>query len=168
MKNLLILIFAFTSVSTMNSQNIESTTTTYYLIRHAEKDRTNSSDKNPSLTEKGLQRAKKWSEILKNIPFDFIYSTNYKRTIQTATPTAENNHLKILIYNPLNFYTQEFKNKTEGKNILIVGHSNTTPFLVNKILGKNKYAEIDDTNNANLYIVTVSKNNKIAVLLTIE
>ena len=42
-------------------------TTTYYLIRHAEKDRTNNMNKNPNLNSQGLLRAKKWTQYFKDI-----------------------------------------------------------------------------------------------------
>ena len=41
--------------------------TTYYLIRHAEKNITDLTNKNPHLTEKGKQRAISWVSIFKNI-----------------------------------------------------------------------------------------------------
>ena len=46
----------------------------------------------------------------------------------------------------------------------MVGHSNTTPAFVNTILGDNLYAQIDDNNNANLYIVTMI-DGKVSVVL---
>jgi len=42
-----------------------------------------------------------------------------------------------------------------GKSVLIVGHSNTLPNHVNKLLNENKYAEIDESEFGTLYIVTV-------------
>lgn len=169
MKYFLILCISLSHVLTMNSQTEKrEEVTTYYLIRHAEKNRTDSSNKNPELTEKGLKRAQKWASTLKNIKFDGIYATNYKRTIQTAQPTANANHISIQLYDPLNLYSESFKKATKGKNILIVGHSNTTPLFANKIIGKNKYPEIDDSINSNLYIVTVNKNSKTSVLLSID
>ncbi len=60
------------------SQNEE--TTTFYFIRHAEKDRSNKEDRNPSLTQDGLSRALKWAEVFKNIKFDAVYATPYNRT----------------------------------------------------------------------------------------
>ena len=152
----------------MKAQNINVKPTTYYLIRHAEKDRSDSSNKDANLTEEGLQRAKKWASVFKNIKFDKVYVTNFKRTIQTAEPTANNNNLSIEFYNPLFLYTIDFRKATKGKTVLIVGHSNTTPFFVNKILGENKYPEIDDKNNANLYIVTVKEDLKSSTLLQID
>jgi bisphosphoglycerate-dependent phosphoglycerate mutase len=65
-------------------------------------------------------------------------------------------------------YDAVFKHATKGKNVLVVGHSNTTPFFANKILGKDLYKEIEDDNNSNLYIVTVSKNGATSVVLKIN
>jgi len=133
----------------------EKLTTTYYFIRHAEKDRSDPSDKNPHLTEIGNSRATHWSEILGNVKFDAIYSTDFNRTKETAQPTATKNNLELILYDPNQIDAKSFIAETGGKTILIVGHSNTTPAFVNKILGHKKYDDIDDSNNGNLYIVTV-------------
>jgi len=163
-----IVLLLFTFFCTLNLQAQETQTTTYYLIRHAEKNRLVTSDNNPNLKEKGVDRAIKWSKTFKHINFDYIFSTNYNRTIQTALPTAKSKDLEIQFYNPSDLYNEEFKTLTKGKTVLIVGHSNTTPEFVNKILGEEKYPEIEDRNNANLYIITVSENSKSTVLLNIE
>ena len=133
----------------------ESVVTTYYFIRHAEKQRQNPNDRNPSLTFAGYKRADKWKAIFQYVPLDAVYSTDYNRTKETAKPTADSKKLPIRVYDPRNMYTESFQYNTKGKKVLVVGHSNTTPAFVNKILGKNKYKQIDDNNNANLYIVTI-------------
>ena len=64
-------------------------------------------------------------------------------------------------------YTEEFAAATKGKTILIVGHSNTTPVFVNKILGEAKYKNMNDDDNASLYIVTIvgsKKKSRIEIL----
>lgn len=143
--------------------------TTYYFIRHAEKDRSDKTNKDPNLMQKGLLRAAKWSFVLENIEFDAIYSTNYNRTKQTAQPTAEKKGLEVTIYDPRQMFSEEFANNTKGKTVLVVGHSNTTPAFVNAVLGKKKYDDIDDNNNANLYIVTISPSGeKSDTLLVID
>ena len=87
-----------------------------------------------------------------------MYSTNYKRTRQTALPIAKNNNLEIISYTPKKFITEEFIQNNKGKHIVIVGHSNTTPQLVNRLLGEKKYEDIPDGDNNDLFIVTHTKN----------
>lgn len=166
-KILLLMVMLCTMVSYTQEKDIDNTTV-YYFIRHAEKDRSNSQNKDPHLTEKGKKRAEKWAQVFKNISFDAIYSTKYNRTLQTARPAAKQNNIEVTFYDPGNFNSTAFKQKTKGKTVLVVGHSNTTPMLVNALLGKKKYATIQDNNNANLYILTLSRNTITDILLKID
>ena len=61
-KYFFLLLFAFTLISSCTNEE----TTTYYLIRHAEKDRTDATNPNPSLTITGEQRAQNWAEYFKD------------------------------------------------------------------------------------------------------
>ena len=164
-KFLIFFLVVFLSIQ-VNAQ--ESNKTTYYLIRHAEKLRTDKTNRNPELAEKGINRAENWNTVFKNVKFDFVYATNYNRTIQTATPTAKNNKLEVKKYDPRDLYNNNFKSVTKGKTVLIVGHSNTTPLFVNKIIGFDKYPAIDDHNNSNLYIITIIEDTISDVLLKIN
>ncbi len=169
MKYFLIVAFALSFIIPANAQEqTKSTTTTYYLIRHAEKDRSDKTNRNPNLTEEGIERAKNWSHVFENTDFDAIYSTNYNRTIETAQPTANTQKLEVSFYDPRNLYAEEFAEATYGKTVLVVGHSNTTPAFVNAILGEKKYDDMDDNNNGSLYIVTISEGNKIDQVLKIN
>ncbi|PQJ73102.1 SixA phosphatase family protein [Polaribacter butkevichii] len=163
-KFLLLFVFAFAFLTSCTSNE----TTTYYLIRHAEKDRTNGTNRNPNLNKKGQERAKKWADHFKNIHLDAIYSTNYNRTLQTATPTAESKNLEIIKYNPRKMYDSIFQQETKGKTVLVVGHSNTTPAFVNKILGEKKYKDIDDNDNASLYTVTITGDKKNCNIIKVD
>lgn len=131
----------------------QNTTTTYYLIRHAEKA---DGSANPDLSAIGLNRAENWNSILSEVTFDAIYSTDYKRTLQTATPTAKRSKKEIILYTPKPFDLQKFKKDTSGKTVLIVGHSNTIPALANQLIDKKVFADMEDTTFGNLYIVTVT------------
>lgn len=144
------------------TNTVTAETSTYYFIRHAEKDRSDASNKNPNLIQKGVLRAAKWSYVLGSVEFDAIYSTDYNRTKQTAAPTAEKQNLNVTIYNPRNIDAKAFLETTKGQTVLIVGHSNTTPMFVNALLGSKKYEDIKDDNNANLYIVTISGSGEIS------
>lgn len=161
----LILAFVFFTITLISySQEV----TTYYFIRHAEKLRIDKADKNPNLNYDGYKRADKWKEVFSNISFDAVYSTDYNRTKLTAKPTANSKNLPILLYNPSNMYSDVFQNKTKGKTVLVVGHSNTTNVFVNKILGIDKYDEIKDNNNSNLYIISIINGKASSILLKIN
>jgi 2,3-bisphosphoglycerate-dependent phosphoglycerate mutase len=139
-------------------------TTTYYLIRHAEKDRTEKTNSNPNLNKKGQERAKRWANYFENIDLDAIYSTKYYRTMQTAKQSADSKNLEIQNYDPKKMYDAVFQKETKGKKVLIVGHSNTTPVFVNKILGEKKYENMNDTDNSSVYIVSITGNKKTSTI----
>lgn len=128
---------------------------TYFLIRHAEKERSNPNEKNPNLTEKGQQRAVKWSNLLADYAIEAVYSTEYNRTLQTAKPTAEKFNLEIKTYHPFKLDFEAFLKETSGKSVLVVGHSNTIPFFVNKLIGEEKYQQMKNNDNSSLFIVTI-------------
>ena len=129
--------------------------TSVYLIRHAEKIRSDKNEKDPLLSKNGLLRSQKWSEIFEKIEINKILSTDTKRTISTAIPTSEGKKIKIEIYKPEDISYEAFLKENKGKKVLIVGHSNTIPETTN-ILIKNKfYNQIEDNNNSNLYFVNI-------------
>ena len=161
----LILVLAFTFISLASyAQEV----TTYYFIRHAEKLRIDKTDRNPRLNFDGVKRAEAWKEVFSNVKFDAIYSTDYNRTKLTAKPTADSQNLPILLYNPRNMYSESFQYNTKGKTVLVVGHSNTTPAFTNKILGKKKYGNINDRDNASLFIVTISGDKTTSKIEKVE
>ena len=145
-----------------------SKTTTYYLIRHAEKDRSDKENRNPHLTDAGKKRADNWAKYFEDIELDAVYSTDYNRTRETATPTAKSKNLELTFYDPRNMDPKGFMEKTKGRTILIVGHSNTTPIFANALLGEKKYDMMPDDDNASLYKVVVTKDSKITEVLKIE
>jgi len=128
---------------------------TFFFIRHSEKDRTNPENRDPGLNRDGLGRAMHWAEIFDPVAMDVIYSTNYKRTSMTAAPTSAKKNINIKYYDPGSMDMEAFKADNEGKNVLVVGHSNTTPDFVNKMLGTEKYPQMDDDDNSSLFIVRI-------------
>ena len=134
--------------------------TTYYLIRHAEKDRSNPSNKNPKLTQEGLKRAQNWARYFEKVAIDQVFSTNYMRTMQTAAPTASQKRLTVQSYHQDSLYDAGFKQATMGSSTLVVGHSDTTPRFVNAVIGADTYTDIDDKQNGLLYVITLGKGTK--------
>ncbi|XLS30922.1 SixA phosphatase family protein [Flavobacteriaceae bacterium M23B6Z8] len=169
MKKILLLFAAIISFHTGFSQEDQNNeVTTYYLIRHAEKDRSDSSNKNPNLTQEGMARALNWAEVFDSITLDEIYSTNYSRTKQTAEPTAFKQKKRITYYDPSELDFKNFIEQTKGKKVLVVGHSNTTPWFTNQLLGEETYEAMDDSDNGGLYIVTIVNGNATSTRLTIN
>lgn len=155
-----ILIVSCVAISCQNNEKQD--TTTYYLIRHAEKERGPDVGNDPLLTEKGKGRANFWAKYFKDKKLDAVYSTNTKRTIATAEPTAKEFDLMVKTYDADKMYSSSFEEQTAGKTVLIVGHSNTTPEFVNAIIGEKRYPEIDDNEFGIVYRV-ILKNGKSKV-----
>lgn len=126
-----------------------------YLTRHAEKQHDGTSD--PSLTEEGYKRASNLATFLKSKNIKTIYSTNYKRTMETANATAELLNITIRHYDPsaLNEFAEQLI--SEKGNILVVGHSNTTPELV-ALLGGEAGEKMEETEFDRLYQLAINKN----------
>ena len=82
---------------------------TYYFIRHAEKDTTGSETRNPTLTKEGKHRAENWKNVFTAVDFDAIYSSDFIRTKETAQPTAQSKGLKIEIYDHTKLNSEAFK-----------------------------------------------------------
>lgn len=119
--------------------NAEAVVSTFYFIRHAEKDRSDSENVDPELTQVGLGRAMHWAEILDDAELDAIYTTDYQRTAMTAAPISVKKDITVQYYDPQNVDIEQFKENNLYRNVLIVGHSNTTPDFVNKMIGEDKY-----------------------------
>ena len=47
----------------------------------------------------------------------------------------------------------DFKAANEGQNVLVVGHSNTTPVFANQLLGTQQYQQMEDDDNSSLFVV---------------
>ena len=137
--------------------------TTLFLVRHAEKAASIWED--PGLTLAGTARADELAYIMKDIKLDAVYSTPFKRTKQTVLSTASDKGLKVIHYKPgdkafLHKVLQAFP----GGSVLIAGHSNTIPGLVNELAGQADFKDLDDATYDNLFIACVPTKGKAVVL----
>ena len=148
MRYLIILTILFFSCNLTVDDCVE-----VYLIRHAEKDRSDPLNKNPHLNEKGIERSLLWNGYFENKEVNSIYSTNYNRTIETVLPISIAKGIKPIIYSASNVNYESFLKKEKGNTVIVVGHSNTIPGFVNKLIEDDYYKQINDTVNSNLYIV---------------
>ncbi|MBO6503912.1 MAG: histidine phosphatase family protein [Kordiimonadaceae bacterium] len=159
-KILLIIVFALWSPFTVAAQEAA-----IYLVRHAEKQ----ADSDPELTEYGYSRAAALAAIMKDVSLAKVYSTDTRRTRQTAQPTAEQKELGIEIYDPRAFSQFAETLKTEflssGKSILVVGHSNTTPYLATLLTG-DSFPELREDQYDHLYVLTKTPDGELKATIT--
>lgn len=123
---------------------------TWYLLRHAEKAEDGSAD--PVLTSQGQQRAEQLASLLSAANIEKIYSTDYQRTQLTVAPLARHLGLTVTSYDPRQLDELAKTLQTEGVNALVVGHSNTTPMLL-QLLSGQPAERLDEVDFDNLYQV---------------
>ncbi|MFK7863729.1 MAG: histidine phosphatase family protein [Pseudohongiellaceae bacterium] len=138
--------------------------TTIYLVRHAEKvDSSTSSD----LTDVGKARAKTFARMLHDKNLSHIFSTPFVRTKNTAAPTAHEHGLSIEEYDPDDGIGLVEHLKTLDEVILVTGHSNTIPGLVNLLTGES-FSDLDERVYDKVYVVTLEQGEytKLEILHT--
>ena len=134
-------------------------TTTMIFVRHAEK--AGPSADNPGLTPAGQRRAAELARQLVDADVvagvDAIYSTPYRRTMETAQSVADALDLEVISYDPSdNEAVLETILKThKGKIILVVGHSDTLPILIADLGASKKVLPIAEYEYDNIYIISI-------------
>ena len=130
-----------------------SSSVDYVVVRHAEKATDDAHD--PALTDAGLARAEALATLLRSRDVVAIYATQYRRTSDTAAPTAAAHDLSITSYDadtrPREFAARLRQAPARG-TVLIVGHSNTVPGIVSALCGCD-VAPIDESDYGNLFEV---------------
>ncbi|MEQ8924503.1 MAG: phosphoglycerate mutase family protein [Fulvivirga sp.] len=149
------IVFIFIALALSINSMAQDSLTTVILVRHAEKGF--SEDGDPSLNKKGNARAKHLVEMLESQEIDEIFTTPFKRTRETVAPIAEAKGIKVQEYNPFNLDAMlEIISAMKGQSLLVVGHSNTIPVLINKLIGEERYKMIDEDEYNNMFIVSLN------------
>lgn len=135
-----------------------------WIVRHAEKDSSDPSDKDPDLSPAGAKRAEALMKELKGQKIDSIFSTDYKRTKLTGFPLADITGISIKTYEPSQAaqLVKSLKTNAAGKKILIIGHSNTILELIEAFGAKRPVPTISDDEYDYLFSLTV-KGDKVEV-----
>lgn len=142
---------------------VEDTAATFFLVRHAE---TTGTGSDPGLSTAGQERADELTRILGGVALDAVYSTDFNRTMQTASPVAADHGLNVQQYggSDLDPLADEILENYPAGKILVVGHSNTTPSFINVLTGTNDYAQLPESQYDHLFIVTVFEKGRAEVL----
>ena len=144
----------------------------FIILRQAEKDTTVAGSQmmqaDPPLNSKGQERAQSIVRKFKKYKISTIYSTNYNRTKSTVLPLANAMGLSINNYDPkqLKTFADELTTQANhSKTILVVGHSNTSPRLVNLLLGKDAYKDLDESVYNQYWVVKINGQRKYAKVI---
>ncbi len=129
----------------------DSTTAVFFLVRHAEK----AEGQNPGLTDEGRLRAHRLASILGEAGLDMGFTTPYNRCISTINPLAMRYKLPVAGYevDRQEELIDTLFAKNPGARVLIVGHSNTIPRLLNVLLGEERYENMPEELYDRLFVV---------------
>ena len=128
-----------------------------FVVRHAERADTAAGASpmmasDPDLSDAGRARAQSLAAMLKDAGVTAIFTTQYKRTRQTAEPLAKTLGLEVTVVNANDMAGLIEKVKAATGNVLVVGHSNTVGDVVAK-LGVADPPKVGDNDYDNLFVV---------------
>ncbi|HVW10963.1 MAG TPA: histidine phosphatase family protein [Bryobacteraceae bacterium] len=112
-----------------------SSAATIILVRHAERAAAMTAD--APLTPRGEERARQLAAMLRDANIRAVFTTEVRRTQQTAGPTAQEFHLRpsIIPQKETNALLARLKALPEGEAVLVVGHADTVPAIVQRLGG---------------------------------
>lgn len=154
-------LFSFAQEDTVTDSVAEKNVVTkIILLRHAEKEKDGSKD--PKLSKEGMLRAEKLNFMLSDFSIDKLFATAYIRTQKTLGVVSKSRNISITNYDARdkNFAKQLVKNEM-GKTIIVAGHSNTIPALVNALIKEDKYKDLSEEEYGKLWILTFSNEELI-------
>jgi phosphohistidine phosphatase SixA len=104
----------------------------YYVMRHLQK----AEGQDPALSDLGRQNAELLAGLLEPHPPRAIYASATRRARETAQPTAARYGLAIKEYDPRDTPGVVARVRMEKGPVLIVGHSNTVPAIIQALTGR--------------------------------
>jgi len=137
--------------------------TLVYLVRHAEKDMSDPKAVDPAISTAGQERAKALAARLGGTGIKAIFTTQFRRTIETADPLAAAIGVTPEIVRA-GWTTDADSAKAavfrhKGEKVLFVGHSKTIPGII-EALGGPKLADICESQYSNLFIMYLPPSGK--------
>lgn len=123
-----------------------------YLVRHAEKAIDDTDD--PPLALAGQIRVQVLRQLLADSDLTHVHTTDWKRTRETARPIAEDVGTEPSFYDAGDLAGFAATLRATPGHHLVVGHSNTTPMLV-ETLGGDPGTPIHDLEYDRLYIMVI-------------
>jgi broad specificity phosphatase PhoE len=134
---------------------------TVFVVRHAERADAGATASpmmatDPDLSEIGKARAESLAIALKDAGITAIFTTEYKRTQQTAAPLAKALGIQATTVPARDMPALIEKIKAASGNVLVVGHSNTVADVISR-LGVTDAVKVGDNDYDNLFVLVRSE-----------
>ena len=133
--------------------NLQDDNYTLYLVRHSEKQADGSHD--PALSGTGRNRSEQLANWFQDTDIEDIWSSDYRRSRDTAAPLLSTLGLELKLYDPLDLPALVSELLENRNNAVIVGHSNTTPELA-RLLCHCVIADMDESEYDRLIVVSIN------------
>ncbi|MEM7262389.1 MAG: nuclear transport factor 2 family protein [Planctomycetota bacterium] len=125
------------------------------VVRHAEKDTSDSKNPDPELTPEGKARAEALAAALAELPLDAVFHSEFRRTRDTVTPAAEQ-HGKTPVEVParqVSELARRILRDHAGQTVLVGGHSNTVPVIL-RALGVPAPVTLSESDYGDVFFVS--------------
>jgi broad specificity phosphatase PhoE len=135
--------------------------TTLVVVRHADRD-----GQLDALTAAGTARAQELAHVGVKAGLAAIYRSGTNRARDTAAPLAAATGLAPVVYaaNDVDALVASIFADHRGDRVLVVGHSNTVPDIIEAAAGP-ALPDIDDGEFDNLFVLTVCRCGRTRVTL---
>ena len=144
-------------LSILMSVSIASAEPVVFIVRHAEK---SGDGKDPDLSAAGQTRAEILVRILKDAGITAIFTSEFKRTQETAAPIAKSIGITPTVVQAKDTAALVAKLHQLNGNALVVGHGNTIPELI-KAFGIETTIEIPENDYTQLLIVLLGEKPRL-------
>jgi len=133
----------------------------YIVVRHAQK----ASGDDPLLTPEGEAHAQALAAALADAGVTAIYATPYRRTQATAAPLAARTGIEVTHYEPgdAEATAAAIRARHPHGTVLVVGHSNTVPELVEAFAGI-ALPPMPETDYSRLYVIAAGADGRARLL----
>ncbi len=136
---------------------------TIFVTRHADRFGT---EPDPDITEAGEEQAERLGRLLADANLTQIFTTEFRRTQQTAAPAARLAHVQPVIVKQEQFdeLIRLIRSALRpGESILVVGHRSTAPRIVKALTGKD-VPPLQATDYGRLIAITLFPDGKSSVV----
>jgi phosphohistidine phosphatase SixA len=145
-----------------------ASTTTVFVMRHAEKLTSSPEDPDPPLAPAGEARALELAQLFGRTPkgqgLDAIVVSEFRRTQDTVRPLANRLSVPVIVMpaDDPEGTAKRALSENRGGRALIVGHSDTVPEIVKALSGAD-VGPMSEAEYGILYVVTVPRFSRAAV-----